>query len=89
MGLTGIAVKSERLIQARDLRAYGCRAMVGDCSKFPMHYLAKVGVEGSNPFARSNFRSDGLDQVPTHRFNTPQRATRACAGRPRRYSRRA
>ena len=23
--------------------------------KLPMLYLAKVGVEGSNPFARSNF----------------------------------
>jgi hypothetical protein len=27
----------------------------------PVHYLAKVGVEGSNPFARSNF-STAIDK---------------------------
>jgi hypothetical protein len=28
--------------------------MTSNARKFLVHYLAKVGVEGSNPFARSN-----------------------------------
>ncbi|MGB9327141.1 MAG: hypothetical protein WCB47_14910, partial [Pseudolabrys sp.] len=47
--------------RATNLKTYGCCAMVSDCWKLPMHYLAKVGVEGSNPFARSNF-STAIDK---------------------------
>ena len=41
---------------------FGC-----GCSLGVEHDLAKVGVEGSNPFARSNFQMSGPDTWVTER----------------------
>ena len=45
----GHITDAARLVQTRQAR-HGC-----GCSSGVEHDLAKVGVEGSNPFARSNY----------------------------------
>ena len=67
------------------------------CSSGVEHDLAKVGVEGSNPFARSSLRSfgaktgkpfnvakivrDSFGEGGLFIFSIPPRASRACGGR--------
>ncbi len=40
------------------------------CSSVVEHNLAKVGVEGSNPFARSKFPFETILYQPGHRAKT-------------------
>ncbi len=54
-----------RRLQARTER-FGKSATEGSdrgCSSGVEHNLAKVGVEGSNPFARSNFPNKFMDML--------------------------
>ena len=68
-------------IKLVDLRA--SRRYASDCWKLPVHYLAKVGVEGSNPFARSNLRAAGASVGHPYEDQATQSSQYPAASAPR------